>query len=411
MDEPASSTASLPPGLGPASEPGEGILTATRGLHAPPELQPGSGRRQRRFVLAVLVAAVAIVALVAAANALVDPYGSLGTGVIGPAVWTDRAAKVQLIQRLSQPPRIIVLGSSRAMKVQPSYLTSLTGLPAFNAAVSSGRPVDAYVFAEYLHQRYPQTHQSYLWLLDQEAFADNVIDPTLLADGTLARYLPSATRVRGRLSDLGWLLSWHTLRLSWQTLRHNAAAKTATAAGASPTAAPTTQDDSQPQFAADGYRTQDANSRAAARGRPLSKGIAESSTIFVRRYRSAFPGLAATPRQFFERSLAAMNAWGATPVIVLTPMQPQLLRQVRPIGWDARHRDVLAYLHGLQKRYRFVLVDMSLLSSFGGSPQAFYDGVHMMPGNYRKMVRALMALPAARAALTQASAGQTSAGS
>ena len=409
MDEPASSSASLPPGLGSADEPCEGILTATRGLHAPPELQPGSGRRQRRFVLAVLVAAAAIVALVAAANALVDPYGSLGTGVVGPAVWTDRAAKVQLIQQLLQPPRIIVLGSSRAMKVQPSYLTTLTGLPAFNAAVSSGRPVDAYVFAEYLHQRYPQARQSYLWLLDQEAFADNVIDPTLLADGTLARYLPSATRVRGRLSDLGWLLSWHTLRLSWQTLRHNGAARAATA-GASPAAAPPTQDGSQPQFAADGYRTQDANTRAATRGRPLSKGIAESSAIFVRRYRNAFPALAPSPRQFFERSLAAMDSWGATPVIVLTPMQPQLLRRVRPIGWEARHRDVLAYLRGLQKRYRFVLVDMSLLSSFGGSPQAFYDGVHMMPGNYRKMMRALMALPAARAALAQAPAGQTSAG-
>ena len=105
-----------------------------------------------------------------------------------------------------------------------------------------------------------------------------------------------------------------------------------------------------------------------------------------------------------------MNSWGATPVIVLTPMQPQLLRRVRPIGWDARHRDVLAYLRGLQTRYRFVLVDMSLLRSFGGSPQAFYDGVHMMPGNYRKMVRALLAMPAARAALTRAPAGQTSAG-
>jgi hypothetical protein len=400
-DDPPPSTASPLPGHAPTDQPAEGILTATRGVHAPPEVRPGSGRRQRRFVIALMVAALVIVLAVAAVNALVDPYGSLGTGVVGPAVWTDRSAKVQLAQHLKQPPRIIVLGSSRAMKVQPSYLTRLTGLPAFNAAVSSGRPVDAYVFAEYLHQRSPRTHQSYLWLLDQEAFGDDVIDPTLLADGTLARYLPTTTRLKNRISDLGWLLSWHTLRLSWQTLRHHESAKPA-ATSASSEAGQAAQGGSQPVFAPDGYRLADANSRAAARGRPLSRGIAESSVLFTRRYRGNFPRLAPSARQFFERSLAAMNAWGATPVIVLTPMQPRLLRQLQPLGWNARHRDLLAYLHGLQARYHFVLFDMSLLSSFGGSPTAFYDGVHMMPSNYRKMIRVVLADPAARAALTRA---------
>jgi hypothetical protein len=402
-------------GSSPHGEPREGILTATRGVHAPPELHPSSGRLQRRFVVLLLVAALVVAGAVAAANALIDPYGTLGTGIVGPAVWTDRTVKVQLIQHLTQPPRIIVLGSSRAMKVQPSYLTRLTGLPAFNAAVSSGRPVDAYVFARYLRQRFPTTRPSYLWLLDQEAFGDNTVDPTLLANGTLARYLPARTRLTSRVSDLSWLFSWHTLRLSWRTWRHRrpstpAPATVSTAAtGAAQSRA---QSGGQPTFAPDGYRITDANTQAAARGRSLAAGIASSARIFTRRYRTAFPDLAASPRQFFERSLAAMNAWGATPVIVLSPMQPQLLSQLRPLGWDARHAELLTYLHGLQSRCHFVLFDMSQVDSFGGSPTAFYDGVHMMPSNYRRMVRVLLADPAAKAALTQtAAAGRAPAAS
>ena len=394
-----------PPGSPTPDDPhagqADGILTATRGVHAPPEFRPGSGRRQRRFVAVLLVAALLIVAAVGAANALVDPYGSLGTGVVGPAVWTDRSAKVRLIERLTVPPRIVVLGSSRAMKVQPSYLTRLTGQPAFNAAVSSGRPVDAYVFARFLHQRFGGASQRYLWLLDQEAFADDTIDPTLLADATLGGYLPTAERWRERAGDLSWLFSWRTLDLSWHTWR-NGQESAPTPPGGTPTSdepAGGVQGGRQPTFAADGYRVSDANTRAQAVGRPLAKGIARSRSIFLRRYQSGYPGLAASPKQFFERTVKTMNGWGATPVIVLSPMQPRLLRELQPVGWDARHREVLAYLRGLQSRYDFVLLDMSHIGSFGGSPRAFYDGVHMTPFNYRKLVRTVLADPAARAAL------------
>ena len=375
-----------------------GILTATRGVHAPPELTPASGRAPRRYVVALLLTALLLAAVVGAANALVDPYGAVGTGVVGPAVWTDRTQKVLLAKRLSTPPRVVVLGSSRAMKVQPSYITRLTGLPAFNAAVSSGRPVDSYVFARFLHDRSPLAPTGYLWLLDQEAFADDAIDPTLLADQTLARYLPRRTLVRGRAADLSRLFSWETLRLSWRTLRNR---HTSPPAGPTPQSPPSGEESGpQPVFAPDGYRVSDANTRAQAGGRPLSRGIAQSRQVYLTRYRESFPTLAASPREFFERSLAAMNSWGATPVIVLSPMHPRLQRDLRPYGWSTRHRELVAYLRSLGSRYRFALLDMSRIRSFGGSRRFFYDGVHMMPANYRRLVRAVLRDPRARMALT-----------
>jgi hypothetical protein len=343
-------------------------------------------------VALVLVAALLVVAAAGAVNALVDPYGSVGTGIVGPAVWTDRSEKVRLIEQLQAPPRVVVLGSSRAMKVQPSYLTRITGQTAFNASVSSGRPVDAYVFTRFLHDRFPQTSQSYLWLLDQEAFAEGAIDPTLLADSTLGPYLPAAERWRDRASGLSWLFSWSTLHLSWKTWRQEQRPRQTLP-----------QRDEQggpaPRFAADGYRVSDANSRAAAHGRSLAAGIAQSRRIFARRYQTGYPGLAESPREFFERTVKTMNSWGATPVIVLSPMQPRLLRDLRYCGWEARHRDVLAYLSSLRSGCDFVLLDMSHIGSFKGSPRDFYDGVHMMPPNHRKLIRAVLADPAATAAL------------
>lgn len=368
----------------------EGILTATRGVHAPPELRPGSGRPQRRFVLVLLAAAVGIVLLVGALNALIDPYGSLGTGLVTPAVWTDRAEKVRLADDLTTPPRVIVLGSSRAMKVEPSYITRRLGLPAFNAAVSSGRPADASVLAAYLHDRFPGTPQSYLWLLDQEAFADDTVDPSLLADRRLAGYLPVTVRWESRVHDFSWLLSWRTLRLSWQTLRTG---NHAPRDGRVPEAGP------HSLFAPDGFRRFDLNDRRAAKGRSLKAGLRASLNIFRRRYRDAFTRLEPLQRRLFERTLTAMNDRGATPVIVLTPMQPRLRRALLAYGWERHHAQVVAYLHSLQPRLRFVVLDFSDLSAFGGSPRAFYDGVHMTVANYRRLVDAVLADPAAAAAL------------
>ena len=66
---------------------------------------------------------------------------------------------------------------------------------------------------------------------------------------------------------------------------------------------------------------------------------------------------------------------------------------------------MVAYLRSLQSRYDFVLLDMSRIQTFGGSSRAFYDGVHMTPSNYRKLVRTVMADPAARAALDRPARG------
>jgi len=46
-------------------------------------------------------------------------------------------------------------------------------------------------------------------------------------------------------------------------------------------------------------------------------------------------------------------------------------------NWRAAHQNLLDYLTGLQAKYSFSYLDFTQIASFGGDPQAFYDGVHL----------------------------------
>src|SRR4051794_4111026 len=75
----------------------------------------------------------------------------------GPS--SDRTIKWCLAERLAVAPRLIVLGSSRAMKIDPAYLRSKSGLPGFNAGVSGAGLIDVWALANFLHDRFPVRRQ------------------------------------------------------------------------------------------------------------------------------------------------------------------------------------------------------------------------------------------------------------
>ena len=59
----------------------------------------------------------------------------------------DRTVKVDLVERLPEPPELVIFGGSRAQRFEPSVAEKLTGLPAFNFAVQNSRPEDAYAMS------------------------------------------------------------------------------------------------------------------------------------------------------------------------------------------------------------------------------------------------------------------------
>jgi hypothetical protein len=349
------------------------IEHAAQGPHDAPLIEAQFGESHREFVAAILGGALALMAVVAAFGALLDPYGGVGTGVFPTVVPRDATVKADLIQALDRPPGIVVLGSSRSLKMDPRYLQRRTGRRAFNAGVRAGTPVEAYAMLRLLGDRFPGARTSFLWMLDVEAFRSNYIDAALLNDDRLAKYFSEAEQIRARAHALWPLLSWNGAQDALTVAR-------AELTGTAPSAEDQ-RDAAHNFFRTDGYKR---------------LGEARDGRMVRNKYigfyaQGGFPGLAATPLAYLEESLRLMNAKGAVPVIVLTPMSPQMQRVLRPLGWDNRRREVVQTLRHLQERYRFRLVDMSSVRTWGGKPNGFADGVHLLPSNMRRLTDAVLA--------------------
>ena len=343
---------------------------------------PAAGGRPRRFVASVLGGAALLLILVGGVNAYVDPYGYTGTAAFPTAILSDRTTKACLAQRLTSPPRLLVLGSSRSMKIQPSYLRALTGSPAFNAGVSSATPQDAWAFVNFLHDRFRGAHQRVLWLVDVEMFRPRPLDPGLLATPALARYFSSSAQWTARISALPTLFSWHTASDSWRVLSSSLSGSSS----AAPPGHCTYRTNGVTQFTPAGFRLWDIHDAARARGFGLTQGLALTIQEYTRIYRSGYPALSAEAEYWFARTVNLLNHWGTRPLLVLTPVQPRLLHVIEPLGWNRRHAQVVAYLNRLRAHASFDLLDASHISSFHGRPGGFYDGVHMTVPNLQRLV-------------------------
>ena len=192
----------------------------------------------------------------------------------------------------------------------------------------------------------------------------------------LARSIPFERRWSARVHGILPLLSWKGLRASIRVFR-----KTEFGNGIPLRNA---------LFTANGFRRYDIHDIARANGSSFADQLRASENLYAWVYRRLYHGLSRTQQSYFEDTLAKMDAWGSPPVIVLTPIHPAMRAFLGPLGWNARYRQVLAYLHALSTRYRFSLVDMTSISSFGGSPRLFYDGFHLTVPNVHRLLDTLV---------------------
>ena len=330
------------------------------------------GARWGRFIAGLLVAAAALVLVVAAFNVLTDPWGVFGVGLFPPRVNQDRSTKADLLAGSRPPPQLLIYGSSRAWTVEAARVERLTGLRTFNAAVTAGRPSDAYVFTRLVHDRWPRATPDFLWLLDVEAFQRGTLPPSLLADSRFSRYLPWRARAAAQLGELGWLASWSGLQSSYEVWKKR----------------PTwdrVRSSWLKRISPDGTVRTPPSSEAKARPKALRRW----SKAEVEQYRE-FARLDPETETYVEKTLQLFASWGGAGVVVLTPMQPEVLAAVQKAGWDARHTQVLRMLARYQKQYAFEVVDLTSVSAFGGDPAGFFDATHMTLENQRRMIDAAL---------------------
>ncbi|HQG03818.1 MAG TPA: hypothetical protein PK838_05800 [Thermoleophilia bacterium] len=316
----------------------------------------------RRLVLAALALVAVLVAALWVALAQGDArHAGASADVPEPAadliVPNDRTVKADLLDRLEQPPQVLIFGGSRATRFAPAYLEKLTGLRGFNLALQNGRPEDAWAFLNHLRTTRPGIRPHVVWFIHVEAFRKQGLSVGLVQDARLSRYFPD---------DL--------IAAEREKLPRTKAQM------------PAGRDLALTTYGPDGVVLRNRYDIRAEDGYTLDRALAWSIDRATERYATTTPALDPRSTEYFEKSLDLLDRLGRTPVIVFMPIHPALLDAVRPLGWEERHREVLAYLHSLQQKYDFIVLDLSELASVRGDPDAFYDGFHMTASNARRVL-------------------------
>jgi hypothetical protein len=342
----------------------------------PPEMDQKSGRRAFFFVLTLVLVTALVMGGVLALNVVADPYGSVGMHLFPTVTTSDRTVKADRIEALKQPPDLVVLGSSRSMRYEPSYLEEKTGLKTFNAGVNGiGGTADAWAMTQFIHEVWPDSHPAYLWMVDVESFVPFQVQARTANERRLAKFVGAATAGQGpvELARAIWqnrttLLSLDTAKDSVRLIIYRDKAKNS-------------QSKYQKQILADGVLKQRLWS-AKEWDRRFPNSVKRYSDLYKNVYHELDPASEA----YFEKTLAFMNQQGATPLLVLTPINPKLRAILGPLGWDARHEQVVQYIESLQGTYDFKFLDLTDPSLFGFDPKQFYDGMHMTTVNTEKAI-------------------------
>src|SRR5262245_2704545 len=134
-------------------------------------VDPRAARQFTRAFLAIFTTAMAGTAAVAI---LVDPLHTFGTGRIRSVLSGERDEKPESYLSRTPPPSAVVLGSSHVLKLAPTCITELTGLPAYNFAFSNASIEDLSAVVGFIRARGRAALREVIIGVDVESFDDEV---------------------------------------------------------------------------------------------------------------------------------------------------------------------------------------------------------------------------------------------
>jgi hypothetical protein len=274
----------------------------------------------------------------------------------------DRSFKADLIDELPGAPGLVVFGGSRAMRFEPSFFTTRTGLGAFNAAVQNCRPEDVWALSSYLFSRAPDVRLDCVFAVQTATFTDAPLHAGLLYDPRLSQFFP-ADLVAQQKAALG-------KPSVKQLLGDN-------------------------HYSARGLLVRNAYDIARTQpGFSFDQHLAEYIRRLLPKYAWHGPVIETRSRAYFEKTMQLFNAHGVVPAIVLMPYHPRALRAFRTAGFQKKVDALLTYLRDAQTRCSFRILNLLSIGTFDGRASWFYDGAHVTTENARQIVRqALRAAP------------------
>ncbi|MCW2927646.1 MAG: hypothetical protein JWM86_1614 [Thermoleophilia bacterium] len=397
----------------PAAEPARDDAPRTRDLlaeiadrlHDTP-VRPELERRERSFVRWLLVTLVlAIVALYGVLWWL-DPISVTGRQTRFSVVENGgvRQAKLDLMEELPEAPDVLVLGSSRSMKLNPAEIERVSGgATAFNGAVSGGTTQDMYLYARYADE---------LWGEEEGEFPHLVIGVvsdvfrytgTAALDPRLKRFMPKgATQERDQLEVAKQLLQLTTVKAAVRAVRRvvprdGAGSLLEPEKGAGridASLATTGKQRGNQRENLDKRGMQLFNPGMEGDTRPLDKRVETQMRTFVQRSYVAdaqFTGIDPRGLDLLRRTIKLANSHGDVPTIWVTPYAPEAEQYLPKDLYESRNRTYRAAIRELQgnSSLKFRFADFEDISAFGGTATDWHDGIHMTEKNTARVIAQL----------------------
>jgi hypothetical protein len=318
----------------------------------------------RRFLAIFLLVQAVLMGSIAALSYVVNPLGIYPTHWFSPMVWNGRGEKVAALSTENPKPQILIFGSSRVWTIAPAKLTELTGMPSFNAGVSVAMTEDYYALLRYAVEQARIEPKLVIIGLDVEALHNTrPVDSRSQDVPELRPYLPGGG-LDAAESRLKSLVTAQSVQLSIRSLHLANRGKSDTPPDPLYTVGP----HGDTRMA--GMERRIANGESSR-----AKELHDEIPTFQKRYDN-YTALSPVRLDYLRRTLEYCAQRHIKAIVYITPMSKGMQAALESRGYPARLQDILNQVPPLAKANGAAFVDYSNTESFGGSEDAFLDGIH-----------------------------------
>jgi hypothetical protein len=270
--------------------------------------------------------------------------------------------KANLVRdNLRTAPELVFFGGSRSERFDPVFANKRTGLSAVNVSRSCARPEDAWGLLNWFYKRWPDAKIRWIWGMQPGMLRDLDLDPALLQDRRFYPYFPGdlLARQRAQLPD-------------------------------SPARMPRQYSFLRNRYSPRGLLLWNRYDQRLTQGYTLHKALdAYIAHMLHTGLTSTEPDTRA--RSYFEQTIKLLNDHGTTPVIVIMPVHPRVLRVIDQHEMGGERQRLRDYLAELSQTLSIKVLDFTTISSFNGKAAWFYDGVHITRRNANRLIVAVKA--------------------
>ncbi|WP_066175930.1 DUF1574 family protein [Bacillus marinisedimentorum] len=319
----------------------------------------------KKMSIAIMLSAAFLLGGLMVVNYFVNPLGKYSSREFPSLVWTARADKAQLLSEFEQEPEVLVLGSSRSMKIDPGFIEQQTDKPSFNASVNSAMAEDYYVMLKYALEEVDVKPEAILLGIDVESFHNGrTADDRLVYNNRFLKYLHDKDRpnIGERVKTM---LTYDEVAGSFRSLYFSA----------------TEYPEPMATYTENGFL------HYPERERKLEKGTFEPKIKeYVEKYQGRYKGYTAVDadrQDYFEKflQLAAENDIKVAGFI--TTLHDDVIKALDEDNvYSDRKKEVTAFLSEMEEKYsHFSYKDFDRVEKYDGSLEAFYDGAHIQEEN------------------------------